>query len=145
MITYELYRNMLLSLIKEVQDIVPGDVSVVDETEEDLQTTTIGVYPGPIRYEPYELGNRDDTDVLSWWFGVYANTPMQRDYLALLLYNKLKDWVIRVLDFSAGEALLGRLYIKDTVAVNPQRAPREHIDKLRYFEIISFQSTFQEA
>jgi len=129
----------------ELQDTVPDGVSVVDETEEDLITSTIGVYPGPIRWEGFELGNDDDYDILSWMFAVYANTAAQRDYLSLLLFNKLKSWVFEVLDYSAGETLLGHLYIKDTIAVDPRRAPANVVDKLRYFALISFQSTFQEA
>jgi len=145
MINYDLYRNMLLSLIKVVQNIVPTEVAVVDETEEDLVTSTIGVYPGPIRYEAFELGNEDANDVCNWMFAIYANTAAQRDYLSLLLYNKLKEWVVQVLDFSSSETLLGRMYIKDTISVDLKRAPREAIDKLRYFAIVSFQSTFMEA
>ena len=144
MISYATYRNILLSMLKAVQDIVPAGVAVVDETEENLTTSTVGIYPGPIRYEPFELGNEDADDILSWMFAVYANTPAQRDYLSLTLYNKLKDWVIKVYDYSAGEATLGYLYIKDTIAVDPRRAPVEEIDKLRYFALISFQSTFME-
>jgi hypothetical protein len=132
-------------MLKVVQGIVPAGVSVVDETEENLTTSTVGIYPGPVRYAAFELGNEDSDDILSWMFAVYANTATQRDYLSLLLYNKLKNWVIRVYDYSAGETLLGNLYIKDTIAIDPRRAPAEEIDKLRYFAIISFQSTFMEA
>jgi len=145
MITYEEYRNILLSIIGEIQDIAPAGVSVVDETEEELVTNTIGVYPGPIRWQAFELGNRDDLDVLSWMIAVYANSPAQRDYLSLLLYNKLKDWVFDVLDYSDEEAVIGKLYIREGIAVDPRRAPLEEVDKLRYFALISFQSTFQEA
>lgn len=144
MITYNVYRNLNLSIIKGLQDIAPVGVSVVDETEEDLVTSTIGVYPGPISHRPFEQGNVDDTDVLSWFIGVYANASNERDYLQLLVYNKLKNWVISVLDFSDGEAVLGYMLIENLRA-EPRAAPKEEIDKLRYFSLISFQTIYQEA
>jgi hypothetical protein len=143
MISYNVYRNFNLSLIKVLKDIAPTGVSVVDETEENLTTSTIGVYPGPISWQPFEHGNRDDLDIHSWFVGVYANTPQERDYLALLIYNKLKEWSIPVLDFSNEEAALGFLLPKN-IRVEPKRAPEEVVDKLRYFSIVSFQTIYQE-
>ncbi len=144
MITYNFYRNAYLSIIKAVRDLVPANVDVVDETEENLTTATVGVYPGAFRYAAFELGNADDSDVFTWNIGVYADTPHQRDYLSLLVYNKLKDWNIEVKDYSGSEAKLGTLYVDKNIFVNPRRAPEEAIDKLRYFSLLTFQTTYQE-
>ena len=143
-IEYSVYRNLNLSIIKGLQDLVPEGVSVVDETVEDLVTSTIGVYPGPISHRPFEQGNSDDMDDLAWFIGVYANAPNERDYLQLLVFNKLKNWTISVLDFSNSEAVLGSMFIENLRA-EPRHAPKEEIDKLRYFSLISFQTTYQEA
>ena len=145
MITYNFYRNASLSIIKALQDVVPDGVTVVAETEEDLTTTTIGIYPGIIRYSAFELGNETDADILSWYGAIYANTAQERDYLAILVYNQLKAWVIPVLDYFSAEETLGNLYVLDNLMLEPNRAPREVIDKLRYFTLLSFQTTYQEA
>jgi hypothetical protein len=138
------YRNILLSIMKALEGVLPDGVNLVDETEEHLETSTVGVYPGPITWEPFEHGNRDDHDILSWFIGVYANTPRERDYIAITVYNQLKDWRIPVYDFENNQESLGFLRVS-IPRVEPKRAPEEAIDKLRYFSIVSFQTIYRET